>query len=61
MDDAERRYGLTSIWSGFDNAGKLDLFVANDSEANYLYQIDSSGKFKDVALEAGVAVNDDGA
>jgi hypothetical protein len=60
LDDGERRYGLTSIWSDFDNAGKLDLFVANDSEANYLYQSDSSGKFKDVALQSGVAVNDDG-
>jgi enediyne biosynthesis protein E4 len=60
VDDAERRYGLTSIWSDFNSAGKLDLFVANDSEANYLYQSDNSGKFKDVGLQAGVAVNDDG-
>ena len=60
VDDAEGRYGLTSIWSDFNHAGKLDLFVANDSEANYLYQNDGSGKFEDVALQAGVAVNDDG-
>jgi enediyne biosynthesis protein E4 len=60
VDDTDRRYGLTSIWSDFGNAGKLDLFVANDSEANYLYESGSSGKFENVALEAGVAVNDDG-
>lgn len=60
VDDIERRYGLTSIWSDFNNAGKLALFVANDSEANYLYESESSGKFEDVALQAGVAVNDDG-
>lgn len=60
VDDAEGRYGLTSVWSDFNDAGKLNLFVANDSEANYLYQSDSSGKFEDVALQAGVAVNDDG-
>jgi enediyne biosynthesis protein E4 len=60
VDDADRRYGLTSVWSDFNQVGKLDLFVANDSEANYLYQSDSSGKFEDVALQAGVAVNDDG-
>jgi hypothetical protein len=60
VEDAERRYGLTSIWSDFNDAGKLDLFVANDSEANYLYESDSSGKFENVALGAGVAVNDDG-
>jgi enediyne biosynthesis protein E4 len=60
VEDAEGRYGLTAIWSDFGNSGKLDLFVANDSEANYTYQRDSSGKFEDVALQAGVAVNDDG-
>jgi hypothetical protein len=60
VDDTDRRYGLTSIWSDFGNAGKLDLFVANDSEANYLYESGSSGKFENIALEAGVAVNDDG-
>jgi hypothetical protein len=60
VDDTDRRYGLTSVWSDFNQVGKLDLFVANDSEANYLYQSDSSGKFEDVALQAGVAVNDDG-
>ena len=60
VDDAERRYGLTSIWSDFNNDGKLDLFVTNDGEANYLYQGDGAGKFEDVALLAGVAANEDG-
>jgi hypothetical protein len=60
LDDPERRYGLTSIWSDFDNDGKLDLFVTNDGEANYLYQGDGAGKFVDVALLAGVAANEDG-
>jgi len=60
VDDTERRYGLTSIWSHFNNDGKLDLFVTNDGEANYLYQDDNAGKFEDVALLAGVAANEDG-
>ncbi len=60
VDDAERRYGLTSIWSDFNDDGKLDLFVTNDGEANYLYQGDGKGKFEDVALLAGVAANEDG-
>ncbi len=47
VDDPERRYGLTAIWSDFDNDGKLDLFVANDGEANYLYHGDGKGKFED--------------
>jgi enediyne biosynthesis protein E4 len=61
VGDAERRYGLTAIWSDFNNDGKLDLFVTNDGEANYLYQGDGAGKFVDVALTSGVAVNEDGA
>jgi hypothetical protein len=59
--DPEHRYGLTSIWSDFNNDGKLDLLVTNDGEANYLYQGDGAGKFTDIALNSGVAVNEDGA
>lgn len=60
VDDPERRYGLTSTWSDFDNDGKLDLFVTNDGQANYLYKGDGKGKFEDVALLSGVAANEDG-
>lgn len=60
VDDPEHRYGLTAIWSDFDNDGKLDLFVTNDGQANYLYQGDGKGKFEDVALTSGVAANEDG-
>jgi hypothetical protein len=60
VDDPERRYGLTAIWSDFDNDGKLDLFVTNDGQANYLYQGDGTGKFLEVALTSGVAANEDG-
>ena len=60
VDDPERRYGLTAIWTDFDNDGKLDLFVTNDGQANYLYQGDGNGKFEDVALLSGVAANEDG-
>ena len=61
VGDPEHRYGLTSIWSDFDNDGKLDLFVTNDGQANYLYQGDGKGKFEDVALLSGVAASEDGA
>jgi len=44
-----------------NNDGKLDLFVTNDGEANYLYQGDGAGNFEDVGLLAGVAANADGA
>ena len=61
VDDPQRFFGLTSVWSDFDHDGRLDLFVANDGEPNYLYRNDGNGHFTDVALDAGVAVNVDGA
>jgi enediyne biosynthesis protein E4 len=61
VGDEERRYGLTSIWSDFDNDGKLDLLVTNDAGPNYLYQGDGTGKFVDAGDSSGVALNENGA
>lgn len=61
VGDAERRYGLTAVWSDFNNDGKLDLLVTNDGQPNYLYQGDGTGKFVDAGFTSGVALNEDGA
>ena len=61
VGDVEGRFGLTAIWSDFDNDGKLDLLVTNDSQPNYLYQGDGKGGFKDIGISSGVALSDDGA
>jgi hypothetical protein len=61
VDDAQHFFGLTAVWSDFNNDGKLDLFVANDSQPNYLYRNNGNGTFTDVAADAGVAMNEDGA
>ncbi|HZZ38321.1 MAG TPA: CRTAC1 family protein [Acidobacteriaceae bacterium] len=61
VDDPQKRFGLTAVWSDFNGDGLLDLFVANDGEPNYLYRNDGHGHFTDVALDAGVAVDADGA
>ena len=60
VDDANHYFGLGSVWTDFDNDGKLDLFVANDGEPNYLYHNLGGGKFKEMALDAGVAMSEDG-
>ena len=60
VSDPQHFFGLTSVWSDFDGDGKLDLLVANDGEPNYLYKNLGGGHFKDVALDAGVAVSQDG-
>ncbi len=59
--DEEHRYGLTAVWSDFDNDGKLDLLVTNDGQPNYLYRGHGHGKFVDVGFLSGVALNEDGA
>ena len=60
VSDPDRRYGLTALWSDFNNDGKLDLFVANDGEPSYLYQGDGAGHFTDVGFTSGVALNANG-
>ncbi len=60
VSDPEKRFGLTAVWTDFDQDGHIDLFVTNDGQPNYLYRNDGSGHFKDVAYNAGVAVSQDG-
>lgn len=60
VDDPNRFFGLGAVWTDFDNDGKLDLFVANDGEPNYLYHNEGNGRFKEIGLDAGVAVSQDG-
>jgi hypothetical protein len=60
VGDEEHRYGLTAIWSALDNNGKLDLFVANDGQSNYLYRRNGRGTFEDVSFSSGVALSESG-
>ena len=60
VGDEQRYYGLTGVWTDFNDDGRIDLFVADDGEPNYLYENEGSGHFKDIAYQAGVAVNKDG-
>ncbi|MCH8045369.1 MAG: VCBS repeat-containing protein [Planctomycetes bacterium] len=55
LDQNNRRFTYAAAWEDYDNDGDLDLYVANDYGRNNLYQFDKpSGRFRDVAAEAGV-------
>ena len=60
VDDANGYYGLGVIWSDFNNVGRPDLYVADDSTPNYFYRNMGAGKFKEIGLESGTAVSGDG-
>lgn len=57
---SRKTFGLTAVWSHFEPDGPLDLLVANDAGANYLFQNDGHGHFSEVGFSAGVAVSQDG-
>jgi enediyne biosynthesis protein E4 len=60
VDDPNGYYGLGMIWADFNNTGRPDIYVANDSTAGYLYRNDGNGKFTDIGMESGTALGEDG-
>ena len=60
VNDPEGRLGLGAVWGDYDNDGWPDLYVANDTESNYLYRNKHDGTFEDIALLSGAAVSGEG-
>ncbi len=60
MWTAVGNYALSVAVADLDNDGWPDIYVANDSTAATLYQNQKDGTFKDVGIEAGVALSPDG-
>ena len=60
LSDAAGAYGFGVVATDYDDDGFVDLFVANDSNPNFLYHNLGNGRFESVGLLAGVAVNGDG-
>jgi hypothetical protein len=52
--------GLGVALLDFNGDGWVDVFVANDTQPNHLYENKHDGTFKDVAVSAGVAFNEAG-
>ncbi|MCA8959675.1 MAG: CRTAC1 family protein [Planctomycetes bacterium] len=59
--DRARGYGLVPVAADLDDDGDLDLYVANDSNPNYLYRNEGDGRFREVGLSSGAAFSEDGA
>jgi hypothetical protein len=57
LSDAAKAYGFGVVATDVDDDGHVDLFVANDSNPNFLYRNLGDGRFESVGLLAGVAVN----
>ena len=53
MTDTAESYGLGVLASDLDNDGDIDVFVANDSNPNFLYRNDGKGKFTEIGTWSG--------
>jgi len=61
LEDKAQAYGFGVRAADFDRDGALDIYVANDSDANYLYRNRGNGTFEEVGLWTGAAFRADGA
>ncbi len=52
--------GMAVSFLDYDQDGRLDVFVTNDTLPNFLFHNEGGGRFREVGLAAGVAFNDDG-
>lgn len=60
LTDAARAYGFGVLATDYDGDGWIDLYVANDTNPNFLYHNLGSGRFESVGLLSGVALNAEG-
>ncbi|MBI4604658.1 MAG: CRTAC1 family protein [Planctomycetes bacterium] len=58
--DVEPGRGLGVISSDFDDDGRADLYVANDTTANFMFLGDGKGRFAEVGFLNGTAYGEEG-
>ncbi len=52
--------GLGVTCGDYDNDGRIDIYVANDTTPNFLYRNSGNGRFVDIGPFAGAAYNEHG-
>ena len=52
--------GMGVAFGDFNRDGRMDIFVANDSTRNFLFENEGSGRFHEVGLETGVGLGESG-
>ncbi|MCW5978357.1 MAG: CRTAC1 family protein [Bryobacteraceae bacterium] len=52
--------GMSAAIADLDGDGLPDIFVANDTTPNFLFHNEGGNRFREIGLEAGVAMTDDG-
>lgn len=60
MTDTAESYGLGVVASDLDGDGDVDVYVANDSNPNFLYRNDGKGTFTEIGGWSGAGVTADG-
>ena len=60
VDDPNGYYGLGVIWADFNNTGRPDIYITNDSTPKFLYKNLGNGKFEEIGYESGTALSADG-
>ena len=61
LTDTAERYGLGVLASDLYGDGDIDIYVANDSNPNFLYRNDGKGTFTDIGGWCGAGLDADGA
>jgi len=60
MEDVAEAYGLGVVAADLDRDGRVDVYVANDSNPNYLYQNRGEGTFLEIGGWSGAGFSGEG-
>ncbi len=52
--------GMGLAFADYNEDGRMDIFVANDTVPNFLFRNDGGGRFTEIGMRAGVALSEDG-